>query len=306
MKGIIAFILIAAGCAVRERPPEPLPRPVIARGEVPPMAMPSYDGAIRTGVCAIRLEPASAQERGRRLAAIRSRLPAGARVELTDLGDRARRVTIPIARTRTLTRRAADRLARAFATDAADVFGFDGRYLAWAAEPPDAADRAWAIELEATQTDRPEWGSDLGLRVVMRVDARHGRLDAALSRTPLPAAPVCDGPRPPLDRARIRDAVVARVADLRDNAKMGRLDVAEPVARFDVRGHDVRWGALVAIGRGPEPRGADRMMMEAWIEAIALVDPAGETVELRPPPPPSFPADDWMRPHEDAAAALDQ
>jgi hypothetical protein len=178
----IAVAAIAAGCAAHAGSSEPLPRPVIARGEVPAIPMPAYRGAVRLGACAIELRSASEDERRDRLIAIRSRLPAGARVSLTPLGDRARRVTIAIpAAKKRLKERDARRIARAFVRDAADVFGIEARHARFDGAPPDSDDPTWAIEAEAAPTDPSEWDRGRELRVVMRIDARHGRLDAALS-----------------------------------------------------------------------------------------------------------------------------
>ncbi|HTJ43069.1 MAG TPA: hypothetical protein VL463_13285 [Kofleriaceae bacterium] len=294
MRGV-GMLLIVAACGAAA-PPESLPTPRLVKGEVPPPPMPAYGGARRTGRCAIYLAHADDREVQRREAAIRARLPASATLELTGYGDRAARVSIPIARTPMKKPKPAIAIARAFVRDTAEIWGVAGVQLV--GHPARVGRDRWAVELEVSPFTAVQRGFRADL-IVVRVDGRRGLLEAGFVVEPAPSAEVCDGPLPALDRDRLRAAARGRYADEDVGTPEWWLFTNEPV---------VRWVAAVPVGRGigGTPRGVDPATREARIEQIVFVDPDTFEVVGHAPPPFNMPYDPAYEPASDARVVFDR
>ena len=291
----VGILMIAGACGAAP-PAERLPVPVVARGEVPAPPMPAFGGVRRTGRCAIYLARADDREVERRESAIRARLPAGATFELSPFGDRATRVSIPIARASMKKAKPTIAMARAFVRDTAEVWDIVPELrMVGRAERVDR-DR-WAIEFEVSLNAQAEWDHSEHL-IVVQVDGRRGLLQAAYVRVPAPGVKVCDGPQPPFDRDRVRAAARGRYAEE---------DVGEPVPWLLANEPVVRWVAAVPVGRGQGAvaRAADRMVREAAVEKLVLVDPDTFEVLGSAPAPTNMPYDPWYSPASDARGAFD-
>jgi hypothetical protein len=271
-----AVVVLAAACAARA--PEPLPAPVVARGEVAAPPIPEFGAVERIGPCAIRFGRASDDERRARLAAFRARLPRGAEVELTERGERAKRVTVAIDPARLVTKlrpqRLAERLAGELIRDSAEVWGLapspPGEKPARAAQS-ERDGRAYAFEFTG---EVPGPGEAKRLRIVTRVDLQARRIDAAVIDEPLPDAAVCTGPGLVLDAPRmIRDALAqperGHPIDPRDVGAPG------PVLRTD--GDVVHWVAAVPVGHDLAAH-ASAPNWQDFMESAVIVDPATDAV----------------------------
>jgi hypothetical protein len=116
----------------------------------------------------------------------------------------------------------------------------------------------------------------------------------------LPAAPVCDGPRPVIDRERVLGAI--RRAPPREWRDYDDDHVADPELVLHVEGHTVRWIAMVPVGREPKPPASDSMRLQEWVDGAVLVATDGSEVIGTERFDPMRGMDDWMRPGEDARA----
>jgi hypothetical protein len=277
------LVVVAGACAARA--PEPLPAPIVARGEVEAPPIPAFGAVQRIGACAIRFGRATDDERRARLAAYRARLPYGAAVTHTDRGDRAKRVTVAIDQARLVTKKRsewlAERLADELIRDTAELWGLPrsspGANAMHATES-DRDGRAWAFEFEG---EVPGPGETKRLRIVTRVDLERRRIDAAAIDEPLPEAAVCAGPGPVIDAPRMIRDVIAQPAR---GSTIDPRDVGSPGPMLRTDGDVVHWVAAVPVGHDLAAHASETNWTD-FLESIVLVDPATDAVIDRMPRP---------------------
>jgi hypothetical protein len=224
------------------------------------------------------------------VAGLAARLPAGARFELTRLGDGVRRLSMPMPAARHAPRGSArwtylKELSRQFVRESAEVWGVGQGVSVESGARLD--DGVVALEMTATRASTPPWADDdqePHVRIVVRIDRRAGRLDAGLVEPELPHARVCAGPRPlsggPAELERMRQAAMAaprRPRWTHDPGGYALDDVGRPYPHLDVRrvaedDYRLRWLVEVPVGDDLAHAGASEQTYERT-RGVVRVDP---------------------------------
>jgi hypothetical protein len=269
----------------------PAAPPVPAARALAPL--PPYGGAVVTGPCELRLDPASADERARRLAAIQSRLPA-ARIQLSALGDRARIIELPATGQRVTSKRRATVIAKELLRRTAAVFGIGDRASELRIEDDDGA---WTVEIQ-TWVDETTRSSPAFARIVIRIDRETGAVKLGIVSEPLPRAVPCEHDPPVLDTARVIGAVIGRrMPGGPADRLIGPDDVVPPMLILDFGDLTVRWLALVFVGPGLQLVPTTNVeARRELVRSIITVDPTtARVVDERAVDRRFEPiADDWM------------
>jgi hypothetical protein len=235
-------------------------------------------------VCAIRLDPAGAEEQAVRLQAFQSRLPAAAQITLAPLGDRAGIIRLPATGTPIESQDDARALAGALLVQTAALFGVSSETINFQVE---SSRHRWFLETEVALASPPPWTADRA-RIIIQLDRRTGVAGIGLVREVLPTAGVCTYGKPVLDVDRVTAAATSLVQ---------LADLGTPGLELDVDGHTVRWVAMMAVSAGLHGRRQGDSPPANF--SLLLVDPTTFEVLGHRQRRADF-MDDWLMPAQDA------